>query len=77
MPLIVQREDPDRERFKVFDGHQYVGRIYETPTGHWYWSVDLLLIAGKKSIDGVADTRLEALAQLKATWERIGPSITR
>jgi len=76
MPFIVQRDDPDREYFEIYEGKQYVGRIYKTPIGSWYWSVDLLLIAGKKSIDGHAATRTNALADLKDAWMKVAETVT-
>ena len=71
MPLIVQRQEYGREQFKVYEDRRYIGRVYQTPRGDWFWSVDLLLMEGKESIDGRMATRQEALTQLRAAWKHV------
>ncbi len=70
MPLIMQRQEFGREQFKIYEDQRYIGRIYRTPRDDWFWSVDLLLIEGKRSIDGRVATRAEAIEQLRAAWKR-------
>jgi hypothetical protein len=68
MPLMMQRQDLGREQFKVYDGQRYIGRVYQTPKDDWFWSLDLLLLEGKKSLDGRVATRTQALVQLRSAW---------
>jgi hypothetical protein len=71
MPLILQRQEFCGGQLKVYESQRYIGRIYQTPSDDWYWSVDLLLTEGKKSIDGRAATRVEALKMLRTAWEGV------
>lgn len=69
MPFILQRQESCGGQFKVYENRRYIGRIYQTPSDDWHWSVDLLLTEGKKSVDGRAATRVEALRILRMAWE--------
>ena len=70
MSYAIHREKLDCEQFKVFEDGQYVGRIYEASTDSWYWKVDVLGISLNNPLEGVGDTRVDALAELTAAWKR-------
>jgi hypothetical protein len=57
------------DHFSVFDGERKIARIYRTRRGDWFWGVDWFA-AGQGQITDYAATPEEAMAQLKAAWER-------
>jgi hypothetical protein len=52
------------------DGELYIGRIYKTTRGDWFWGLDHTA-AGNRLINGHAATSAQAVAKLKAAWEAI------
>jgi hypothetical protein len=40
MPLMLHRREFGTDQFSVCDGELYVGRIYKTRKGNWYWGLD-------------------------------------
>ena len=69
--LILQRLAVGRDQFKVYEGQSYIGRLYKAPADDWFWSLDLLLMEGKTSVDGRAVTQVDAVTRLRAEWERL------
>lgn len=66
MPLILHRREFGNDQFSVHDGERYIGRIYKTRKGNWYWGLDPFA-AG--SVDGHAETPDEAMTALVSAWK--------
>ena len=84
MSLRLRPRWPHQSRpddFEVLEGEEAVGRIYlmYCPDGRprWHWSLSELAMAGAEngsgeSSNGMADSRDQAVATLKAAWDAVG-----
>jgi hypothetical protein len=70
MPLILHRREFGHDQFSVYDGEWYIGRIYKTTRGDWFWGLDHSA-AGNRLINGHAPNSAQAVARLKDAWEAI------
>ena len=66
MPLTLHRREFGSDQFSVHDGELYVGRIYKTRQGNWYWGLDQFS-AG--SMNGHVETPDEAMTALVSAWK--------
>ena len=72
MPLILHRREFGHDQFSVYEGELYIGRIYKTSRGDWFWGLDHSA-AGNRLINGHAVNSALAVATLKEAWELLAP----
>lgn len=66
MPLLLHRREFGHDQFSVYDAERYIGRLYKTTRGDWFWGLDPFA-AG--STEGYMASPAQAMAMLTAAWE--------